>query len=525
MKKLVIAPVLAILIASVTSVRAQDYPEEYLGLPGDNLNLYAVMQLFQESETLEAFERNLNDENSHINNLDLNGDNYVDYITVSDYEDGNVHNIVLRAALDGDEYQDVAVFTVEKFRDGSVQIQLIGDEALYGRNYIVEPNYAETPNPGYRGRTVYRNNVTVVTTTYYEVAAWPVIRFIFNPFYVCWRSSWYWGYYPVYWRPWRPWYWHYYYGYHYNWYPHYYAYYRHWNRPRYTRYNDFYYRSIRAHSPNVSHRISQGNYRKTYSRPDLRRDGEAFYASTRDTRSSAAQPAATPGSQRRSSPSVSSRSSAGSQAGTTNSSTRRSSPATVQNRSTLSRSASQSSTSATRRSTSTTVKNSPANTIQRSATTSASRGAATRRSEATGQQSQSAAGRSSQSTISRSQSSAQRSPATVSRSQSSPQRSQATVSRSQSSAQRSQATISRSQSSSQRSQATVSRSQSSRQSVSRKSSPSVSRQSSASTARTQSRNSSPARSSSSRSSSSSKGSSSSSKSSKSSDSQSRSSRR
>ena len=52
MKKFIITPVLAILIASVTSVRAQDYPEEYLGLPGDNLNLYAVMQLFQESETL-----------------------------------------------------------------------------------------------------------------------------------------------------------------------------------------------------------------------------------------------------------------------------------------------------------------------------------------------------------------------------------------------------------------------------------------------------------------------------------------
>ena len=187
MKKLFITPVLAILIASVTTVRAQDYPEEYLGLPGDNLNLYAVMDLFQESETLEAFERDLNAEDSHINNLDLNGDNMVDYITVSDYEDGNVHNIVLRAALDRDEYQDVAVFTVEKFRNGSVQIQLIGDEALYGRNYIVEPIYAETPNPGYRGSTVYRSNVNVVTTTYYEVAAWPLIRFIYNPFYVCWR--------------------------------------------------------------------------------------------------------------------------------------------------------------------------------------------------------------------------------------------------------------------------------------------------------------------------------------------------
>jgi hypothetical protein len=91
-------------------LKAQDNPEEYLGLPGDNLNLYAVMDLFQKSETLEGFERDLNAENARINNLDLNGDNLVDYIMVSDYVDGNVHNIVLRVALNQNENQDVAAY-------------------------------------------------------------------------------------------------------------------------------------------------------------------------------------------------------------------------------------------------------------------------------------------------------------------------------------------------------------------------------------------------------------------------------
>src|SRR5660398_131237 len=99
MKKLICTSVLAILIASMTTVRAQDYPEEYLGLPGDNLNLYAVMKLFQESATLEVFEGDLNDEKSKINNLDLNGDNLVDYITVTDYVEGTAHTIVLRTAV------------------------------------------------------------------------------------------------------------------------------------------------------------------------------------------------------------------------------------------------------------------------------------------------------------------------------------------------------------------------------------------------------------------------------------------
>ena len=283
MKKLLITSTLAFLATAWSMVGAKEYPEEYLGLPGDNLNLYATMKLFQESETLESFERNLNDENSRINNLDLNGDNQVDYIMVIDYVNGDTHSIVLRAALDKDETQDVAVFTVQRLRDGAVQVQLVGDEALYGRNYIIEPIYAdsgETPNPGYIGNYGNNSTVAVVRTTTYEVAAWPVVRFIFLPTYVSWHSSWYWGYYPSYWNPWRPFYWHTYYGYHYNWHNHYYGHYRSWNYNRCNNYNDFYYNNIRSYSSRVDYKIKSGHYRATYSRPDLRKDGEALYART-----------------------------------------------------------------------------------------------------------------------------------------------------------------------------------------------------------------------------------------------------
>jgi len=272
--------------AATAFVTAQDYPDEYLGLPGDNLNLYAVMNLFQESETLEKFEQSLNSEDQMINNLDLNGDNLIDYITVSDYVDGNVHNIVLRAALNRNEQQDIAVFVVEQLANGAVQIQLIGDEALYGPNYIVEPIYAQTPNPGYKGK-VYRSNVNVVTTTYYDIAAWPLISFIFHPGYVVWRSSWYWGYYPVYWHPWRAHYWHYYYGYHYHWHNYYYAHYRHWDHYRCRSYNTYYRNNVRVYSPTVVVNINKNHYRNTYSRPDQRRAGEEYYASTASNRNNA----------------------------------------------------------------------------------------------------------------------------------------------------------------------------------------------------------------------------------------------
>ena len=165
-----------------------------------------------------------------------------------------------------------------------MQIQLIGDEALYGPNYIVEPIYAETPNPGYTG-TINRRNANVVSTSYYDIGAWPVIRYIYQPRYVTWRSSWYWGYYPSYWRPWRPHYWHYYSGYHNQWHDHYYSHYRHWDNYRCRTYQTYYHSQVRVFSPTVVVNINQNRYRSTYSRPDQRRAGEKYYANTASSRS------------------------------------------------------------------------------------------------------------------------------------------------------------------------------------------------------------------------------------------------
>lgn len=282
MKKHAILTAISLLLASMMTLTAQNQSEGYLGLPGDNLNLYAVMNLFQESETLESFERGLNDPDNMINNLDLNNNNLIDYIMVLDFPEGDLHNIVLRVALSEKESQDVAVFIVQKFSDGSVQIQLIGDEALYGQNYIIEPNYDETPNPGYTGGKATTTEVVtktkIVRTTYYEVAAWPVIVYVTAPTYVVWRSSWGWGYYPDYWHPWAPHYYHYYYGYHSGWNYHYHAYYRPWRHYRCDRYRTSYYAHHRHYSPTVVVNINTGTYRNTYSRPEQRKEGETYYA-------------------------------------------------------------------------------------------------------------------------------------------------------------------------------------------------------------------------------------------------------
>lgn len=269
-----------VLLVTTGSLRAQGYRER-IGLPGDNLNLYAVLSIFQDSPTLEEFERRLNDPEKMINNLDLNGDNKIDYIQVLDYPDDARHNIVLRVALSKRESQDVAVISVVKDRYDGVLIQVTGDPVLYGDNYIIEPNYYDdgdinvTPNPGYSGGRVDVDGVSV--NIYYtsgrEIYGWPIARFLFSNYYVPWRSPWSWGYYPSYWSPWRPYYWDYYYGYHYNWLRNYLSHYRIWNTHRDSHWRDNYDR-VRSASRTVIIKRDRGDYKRTYSRPDMRNKGD-----------------------------------------------------------------------------------------------------------------------------------------------------------------------------------------------------------------------------------------------------------
>src|SRR6185295_14740286 len=67
-----------------------------LGLPGDNLDLYAVLDLFQKSKTIEGFEKSLNDEKTGINNLDLDLDKKVDFIKVVTKKSGESFSFILQ---------------------------------------------------------------------------------------------------------------------------------------------------------------------------------------------------------------------------------------------------------------------------------------------------------------------------------------------------------------------------------------------------------------------------------------------
>jgi len=143
----------------------------------DNLDLEAVASIFGEAKDLEDFEKKLNDPELQISNLDLSNDGNVDYLRVVETSEEETHVIVIQAVIGKDEYQDVATIDVEEDEKGNKTVQVVGDVYMYGPNYIIEPVYVAPP---------------------------PVVLFLFAPVYVAYRSPYYWGYYPPYFRPWPP---------------------------------------------------------------------------------------------------------------------------------------------------------------------------------------------------------------------------------------------------------------------------------------------------------------------------------
>ena len=191
---------------TLTNLNAQDKTETgtnaELGLPGDNLDLYATLDLFQQSKTIEEFEASLNDKETGINNLDLDLDGEVDFIKVVTQKEGEDFAFVLQVDVLEKETQDVAVILVTKDKEEKVAIQMVGDEDLYGKNYAIEPKLnapAVTANPAYSGAdtvVVKSKPATVIV-----VESEPIIVYMYSPVYAPYYPPYYYGYYPPYYHP------------------------------------------------------------------------------------------------------------------------------------------------------------------------------------------------------------------------------------------------------------------------------------------------------------------------------------
>lgn len=170
---------IALLTLGFSSVQVQSQTTVYAKNSdiSDNLDLRAVASMFGESANLQDFERRLNDPKYQISNLDLNGDNEVDYLRVIESVENRTHVVIIQAVLDRDVYQDIATIDVERDNYNKVSVQVVGNTYLYGANYIYEPVYSVTP-------LIY--NSFWVTN--------------YRPYY----STWSWNVYPTYYAAWRP---------------------------------------------------------------------------------------------------------------------------------------------------------------------------------------------------------------------------------------------------------------------------------------------------------------------------------
>jgi len=103
-------------------------------VPGQGLDLQALIGLTKQAKDAESLERLLNQPGS-INNLDLDEDGQVDYIRVQEYGGGNTKNFSFVALLRDGQEQEVANLVIEQTPgqpEATVQVQ--GHPAVYGPN-------------------------------------------------------------------------------------------------------------------------------------------------------------------------------------------------------------------------------------------------------------------------------------------------------------------------------------------------------------------------------------------------------
>lgn len=198
MKNLILT--LSLILALSPWMKGQS--DEPTGLPGDQFSLEGALEMFKKASSPEDFEKMLNQDDNHVNNLDLNDDGEVDYIRVIDNMDGDAHALVLQVVVSATENQDIAVIEIEKSGKESAMLQIIGDEDIFGESTIIEPgDGSEDANKIKKGPSLNDFDEDIVVV---NVWLWPSVRYVYAPVYRPWVSPFRWAFYPTWYRPWRP---------------------------------------------------------------------------------------------------------------------------------------------------------------------------------------------------------------------------------------------------------------------------------------------------------------------------------
>lgn len=142
----------------------------------EDLDLQAVGEIMKTVADGEELEQKLNGTNPQINNLDLDENGTVDYITVTEYGSGNVKGFSLTTQLESGEEQEIATIEIEK--DGEyANSEIRGNQHIYGHNHYYHSRFGVTD---------------------FILMSW---LFSNRPL---WHSPYHYGYYPTYYRSYGP---------------------------------------------------------------------------------------------------------------------------------------------------------------------------------------------------------------------------------------------------------------------------------------------------------------------------------
>jgi len=107
----------------------------------EGLNLKAVGELVKKAKDAKSLEKLLNSPNTGVNNLDLNEDGKADYISVTEYGNDKVRGFSLTTQPSPGETQEIATIEIEKTSDSNAEMQMHGNEQIYGRNYYQRSSF------------------------------------------------------------------------------------------------------------------------------------------------------------------------------------------------------------------------------------------------------------------------------------------------------------------------------------------------------------------------------------------------
>ena len=124
-----------------TKVARYNVNVQTLTSSAEGLDLKAVGELVKKAQDAKSLEKMLNSPGSGVNNLDLNEDGKADYISVTEYGNNKVKGFSLTTQPSPGETQEIATIEIEKTSDSNAEMQIHGNEQIYGRNYYQRSSF------------------------------------------------------------------------------------------------------------------------------------------------------------------------------------------------------------------------------------------------------------------------------------------------------------------------------------------------------------------------------------------------